>query len=332
MIYKKEVFSAYKQFIPAIGLKNRHLQTLFPAFFRKQVAPTVKKEKFELKDKDFVECYWSSLPTDLKPIVVLFHGLTGSFHSSYIQGSMNLLSINGFYVVLMHFRGCSGKDNILPRSYHSGDTNDAKEFINHLNIRYPKNKKFAVGYSLGGNMLLKLLAESGISLNIEAAISVSAPLQLDICANKMNTGFSKLYQYRLMKDLKKTLLRKYQKHNMKKLIGLEEKQVKKLKSFWEFDEAYTAPIHGFKSAKDYYTKSSSKQFLKDIKTNALLIHSLDDPFMTPCILPKKEEISKTTNIEIFSHGGHVGFISGSIFIPQYWLEKRILSYFNSYRH
>lgn len=209
--------------MPAFGLKNKHIQTLFPALFRRQVKPLVEVEKFELKDKDFVECYWSSLPTDNKPIVVLFHGLTGSFESSYIQGAMNLLSKNNFYAVLMHFRGCSGKDNLLPRSYHSGDTGDAKEFINYLNTKYPKNQIFAVGYSLGGNMLLKLLGEDKTP-NIKAAISVSAPLQLDISAHRMDQGFSKLYQSRLMKDLKTTLLKKFKKHDMKKLINIDEKK------------------------------------------------------------------------------------------------------------
>jgi len=324
-------YSTCKPFIPAFGLGNRHIQTLFSTLFRKQVEPTVHIEKFELQDKDFVEGYWSSMPTATNPIVVLFHGLTGSFQSSYIQGAMNLLSQNGFHVVLMHFRGCSGKDNILPRSYHSGDTGDAKEFIIYLNKKYPKNQIFAVGYSLGGNMLLKLLGENGTTLNIKAAVSVSAPMQLDICANRINKGFSKFYQYRLMKDLKKTLLNKYKKYDMKKLIGIDKEKVKELKNFWEFDAAYTAPIHGFKSAQDYYTTSSAKQYLKDIKTDTLLIQALDDPFMTPAVLPLKEEVPEKINIELYKHGGHVGFVSGTIFSPQYWLEERILHYFMSFR-
>jgi len=323
-------YSTCKHFTPAFGLGNRHIQTLFPALLRKQIEPTVHIEKFELKDKDFVECYWTSKPTDTKPIVVLFHGLTGSFQSSYIQGAMNLLSKNDFHAVVMHFRGCSGKDNILPRSYHSGDTGDAKEFINYLNKKYPKNQIFAVGYSLGGNMLLKLLGE-GKTPNIKAAISVSAPLQLDISANRMNRGFSKLYQSRLMKDLKTILLAKYKKHDMKKLIGIDEQKVKKLKNFWEFDGVYTAPIHGFQSAQDYYTKSSAKQYLKNIKTDTLLIHSVDDPFMTSSILPKKEEVSAHVKIELYKQGGHVGFVTGTILNPEYWLEKRIVNYFMSFK-
>jgi hypothetical protein len=150
-----------KPFIPAYFLKNRHSQTCFPSWFRRQVEPKFEIEEFELDDGDFVECYWNSKPKidEHKPIVILFHGLTGSFYSTYIQGIMNALEVAGFSSVLMHFRGCSGKPNRLPRSYHSGDTGDARAWIAYIAKNYPKNNLYAVGYSLGGNVLLKLLGE-----------------------------------------------------------------------------------------------------------------------------------------------------------------------------
>ncbi len=117
---------------------------------------------------------------------------------------------------------------------------------------------------------------------------------------------------------------------MKSLINLDKKDVKKLSTFWEFDDAYTAPIHGFASAQDYYTKSSSKQFLKHIKTNTLVIHSLDDPFTTPKILPKEDEIPLNIKLEVYPYGGHVGFIEGSFLKPKYWLEERIINYFHEF--
>jgi len=226
----------------------------------------------------------------------------------------------------MHFRGCSGKVNRLARSYHSGETGDAKAWLESLAKHYPKSRLFAVGYSLGGNMLLKLLGEWGNSSPITAAVSVSAPMQLDVCANRMNKGFSRFYQYILMKGLKRALLEKYQHHNMQSLLGIDEKGVTKLKNFWDFDNVYTGPIHGFSSAAEYYTKSSAKQFLKDITTDTLIIHALDDPFMTPDILPEKKEISSTVRIESYPHGGHVGFISGSLLKPNYWLDQRIVHF------
>jgi predicted alpha/beta-fold hydrolase len=262
--------------------------------------------------------------------VVLFHGLAGSYKSPYIQGMMRALGVQGFSVVLMHFRGCGAKPNRLPRSYHSGETVDAKSYLSHLKKSYPNALLFAVGYSLGGNMLLKMLGEFGVQSPIMAAVSVSPPMQLEVSADTMNRGFSKLYQAYLLRDLKKSLLKKYKLHNMKSLINVDEEGVKKLSSFWEFDDAYTAPIHGFSSAKDYYSKSSSKQYLKNIQTDTLVILSLDDPFMTPEVLPHANEYSKKVKFEIHEHGGHVGFISGTLFKPQFYLQERVVRYFKKF--
>jgi len=316
-------------FKPAAGLKNAHLQTLFPALFRKQPQPEVAIETFEFEDGDFTECYWHHKPSvgSGTPIVTLFHGLQGSFRSPYIQGIMHALHRVGLSSVLMHFRGCSGKENRLPRSYHSGDTEDAGAWISHLKNHYPNTPLYAVGYSLGGNMLLKLLGEQGSASLLSAAVSISAPIQLDISAKRMERGFSKLYQYYLLHDLKASLRQKYKDHDMQSLIGLNLKEIGKIKNFHAFDGVYTAPIHGFDSADDYYQKSSARQFLKTIKTPTLIIQAVDDPFMTDEILPEKVELSPSITIEVYPHGGHVGFVSGSLLQPTYWLEERIVSYF-----
>ena len=321
-----------KRFKPSFVLKNRHIQTLYTSLFRKLPNINMEIEKFNLEDGDFLECYWHNKPkhNSNTPIVILFHGLAGSYKSSYIQGTMNKLSQNGFASVLMHFRGCSGIENELPRSYHSGETGDALSWINHITSNFPDSKIFTVGYSIGGNMMLKLLGELGDLSPITAAISVSAPMQLDTCANKMDRGFSKFYQYILLKDLNAALERKYDKFNMYSHLNMEKAEIKSLKTFWEFDGAYTAPIHGFNSAQDYYTKCSSKQFLKEVKTSTLIVHSSDDPFMTTEILPTKDEISKHITLEVSQHGGHVGFVEGTFFKPDYWLEKRIVSYFTAF--
>jgi len=321
-----------KLFKPATGLKNAHLQTLFPALFRRQFRPKVTIETFEFDDGDFVECYWHHKPSvdSDTPIVTLFHGLQGSFHSPYIQGMMHELHRAGFSSVLMHFRGCSGKANRLPRSYHSGDTGDAEAWINHLKNDYPHTPLYAAGYSLGGNMLLKLLGEQGSASPLSAAVSISAPMQLDISAKRMEIGFSKLYQYYLLQHLKASLRQKYRDHDMQSLIGLDQKEIGKIKNFHVFDGAYTAPIHGFDSADDYYQKSSAKQFLKKIQTPTLIIQALDDPFMTDEILPEEAELSSSITIEVYPHGGHVGFVGGSLLKPRYWLEERVVSYFEGF--
>lgn len=315
------------KFKPAFGLKNRHLQTIYPTFFRKQVPPNTQNEMFELSDGDFVECTWCEKPpTDKRAIVVLFHGLEGSYQSSYIQGMMNALSKAGLSSVLMHFRGCSAKTNRLPRAYHSGDTQDARAWIESLVNRYPSNHLHAVGYSLGANMLLKLLGEWGNTSPLCSATSVSAPMQLEISAHTINRGFSKIYQNHLLKNLKASLIEKYKYHPMQTLINLKKEDVKKIKNIWEFDDLYTAKIHGFGTAKEYYKRSSAKQYLKNIKTPTLILHAIDDPFMSKEILPNKDEISDSIELEISDHGGHVGFVSGTLWNPIYWLENRIVSH------
>ncbi|MEN4053073.1 hydrolase [Sulfurimonas sp. NWX79] len=319
------------KFQPSFGLKNRHIQTIYASLFRKLPKLDITTETFTLSDGDFIEAYWYKITnhTNTTPIVILFHGLAGSFESPYIQGAMQALDKAGFSSVLMHFRGCSGRDNLKARSYHSGDTGDALEFINTVKKRYPQAKLFGIGYSLGANMLLKLLGETKENAPFNAAVAISAPMLLDVCANKMKQGFSKFYQNILLKDLRLALDKKYDKHDMQKLLGLKREDIKKLQDFWLFDAAYTAKINSFASAQDYYTKSSSKQYLKKIKIPTLIIHAKDDPFMTQEVIPKQKDVSNTIILEILEHGGHVGFISGSLFKPKYWLDKRVVTFFNA---
>ncbi|WP_418640841.1 hydrolase [Sulfurimonas sp. ST-27] len=319
-------------FKPSILLKNRHVQTVYASLYRRVLVKNFEIETFTLSDGDFLECYWKKIDnhTKMSPVVILFHGLAGSYKSPYIQGTVKELKEAGFSSVVMHFRGCSGKQNLKPRSYHSGDTQDAFEFIQAVSKRYPRAKIFAVGFSLGANMLLKLLGEKRSTCKLTAAVAVSAPMLLDKCATHINKGFAKFYQKILLKDLKRDLEKKYESFNMQQIISLQQNEIKKIKNFWEFDNVYTAPVHGFCSAQEYYTKSSSRQFLKFISVPTLVIHAQDDPFMPPDILPKYNEISSAVELEVSEFGGHVGFVSGSIFRPQYWAEKRVVSFFKTF--
>lgn len=242
---------------------------------------------------------------------------------------MDTLQKNGIACVLMHFRSCSGKLNRKATAYHSGQTLDAKEFIESVHKRFPNNDLYTIGYSLGGNMLLKLLGECRENIPLKKAVSVCAPLDLSICADTISQGFSSFYEKKMLNNLKETLLLKYQYHDIEDLISLKKEDVQNIKTIREFDEVYTSKINGFKNASHYYEFCSSKQFLKDIKIETLLIHSKDDPFMTPAILPTKEELSSFVTLEVYENGGHLGFISGSFFKPVYWLENHIISYFKS---
>ena len=318
-------------------MRNKHLQTVYAAFFRKTIELGTTCEEFELDDGDFVDCYWLNKPSEGSslPIVVLFHGLEGSHKSPYIQGAMQTLTTSGYACVLMHFRGCSGRENRLPKTYHSGATCDAKAWLVHVKKQFPNAPLFAVGYSLGANMLLKLLGEYGQSSPFHAAVAISAPMQLDISADAISTGSSRRYESHLLRSLKATLLKKYEQHDMETLLGKSPEQIKSIRTIREFDDIYTSKINGFDDAQDYYTKNSAKQFLPQIQTNTLIIHALDDPFMTPSVLPEQAQddtfngVSSNVEMEIHKHGGHVGFVMGSIFKPIYYLERRMLAYFDA---
>ena len=318
-------------FKPSKILKNRHIQTLYASFFRKDFPLEYNIEEFTLSDGDFLDIYYTKdlLPDDAEAVCVIFHGLAGSYKSPYVQGISYELKQYGIAPVVMHYRSTSGRDNRYPQTYHSGKTDDTLEFLHELKSRYPDKKLFCIGYSLGANMLLKLLGELGKASFIDAAIAVSAPMNLETCANIMQKGFSRIYQEHLLKELRASLELKYQKHDMQKLIGLKKEDIKNLKTFWDFDEAYTAKIHGFSSAKEYYKQCSSKQFLHNITTPTLIIHAQDDPFMHPSVIPSQNEVSSSVTLDILPNGGHVGFINGSLLKPDYWLEKRIITYLSN---
>ncbi len=317
-------------FKPAPFLANGHLQTLYPAFFFRPKKPDTTIEIFELDDGDFVECVWHLKPhiEDKRPIVVLFHGLEGSAHSPYIQRAMNVLGEAGYAVVVMQFRGCGKEQNRLLRSYHSGDTADASAWIRHLHQHYHDSPLFAVGYSLGGNVLLKLLGDADVGVPLKAAVAVSAPMQLEASVYRINQGFSKLYQYNMMRSLRQHLKEKILYHDSPKLPLLSE--VDKLRTFKAFDDRYTAPIHGFLDADDYYRRASAKQYLKGIVVRTLIIHAENDPFMSLEVLPDIASLPANVQVELSPSGGHVGFVGGSVFKPLFWLEPRILSFFQSY--
>jgi len=318
----------HQPFQPSSVLKNRHTQTLYASFFRKDLPLKYDIEEFTLSDGDFLDIYYNKalLPQEAKAVAVIFHGLAGSYKSPYVQGISYELQQYGIAPVVMHYRSTSGRDNRYPQTYHSGKTDDTLEFLESIKKRYPDKKIFCIGYSLGANMLLKLLGELGEKSFVDAAVCVSAPMDLALCADVMKSGFSKVYQEHLLKDLRKSLEKKYEKHDMEKLIGIKKEDVKKLKSFWEFDEVYTAKVNGFASAKDYYSKCSAKNFLLKITTPTLILHAKDDPFMSPAVIPNEDEVSKSVLLEIYEHGGHVGFISGSLTQPLYWLDLRIRDY------
>ncbi len=184
-----------------------------------------------------------------------------------------------------------------------------------------------VGYSLGANVLLKWLGENPNQSRIRAAVAVSTPFDLSQSTKKLKHGFSRVYNWWLLKSLKQSMLNKF----LGKSEFLSHSELNKIKSNEEFDDKITAPMHGFASANDYYTKSSSKQYLTQIKTPTLVISAKDDPFLPQEAIPNSNEVSSVINLQISAHGGHVGFIEGNIpFYASYYLERRIIQYLSEF--
>jgi len=230
----------------------------------------------------------------------------------------------GWRAVLMHFRGASEEPNRLPRAYHSGDTSDMNHLLNELAQREPKTKKALVGVSLGGNVVLKWLGEQGLQSQslVKAAVAVSVPFQLRLAADRMNQGFSRIYQTHLLRRLRRVFVKKLDVNGQ--ILQLSPSALESFRCFWTFDENVTAPLNGYANVHDYYRQASSRKYLPNITTPTLIIHALDDPFMTPDVLPEAEELSPDTILEISRKGGHVGFIAGHIPCKAvYWLDQRV---------
>lgn len=282
---------------------------------------SLRRERLELPDGDFVDLDWT--PGGSGPIVALFHGLEGSARSPYARGMLAALHRRGWRGVIMHFRGCSGEPNRLARSYHSGDTGDIAFFIDTLRRREPHAPLAAVGYSLGGNALLKWLGEAGMAAGLRAAAAVSVPFLLNRAADRLDRGFSKLYQWKLLRDLRRSVRRKF--HGQQAPIDISA--LKTLRRFWEFDDQITARLHGFSGVDHYYASSSCRRYLTEIRVPTLLIHARNDPFMSPDAIPSAKELAPSLTLEVSADGGHVGFVAGRWpWRGEYWLEQRIPEY------
>nr|CAA6822829.1 MAG: Hydrolase, alpha/beta fold family functionally coupled to Phosphoribulokinase [uncultured Thiotrichaceae bacterium] len=308
-------------FQPSWWLRSPHFQTIWPSLFRKQADFTPEWERVELDDGDFMDLAWHRRQEADAPIVLIIHGLEGSLESHYANTMLAALHKAGFSSAVLHLRGRGREPNRLPQSYHSGATDDLRLILNHLE-QQQQIPKAVIGVSLGGNLLLKYLGEEGGNCPLTTAIAVSVPFQLRACSQRLGKGFAKIYGQYLLRKLHESYHKKFSKVTSPLTIDL-----KNIKTLWQFDDAITAPLHGFKDAKDYYQQCSSAQFLPKITTPTLIIHSQDDPFMTPEIVPTEKHMSEQVTLELTQHGGHVGFIEGySDGALKYWLEQRVVSH------
>lgn len=314
-------------FKPAWWLLNSHLQTIWPALFRASVRDIqLKRERIELPDGDFIDIDWLGKERNA-PTILMLHGFEGSVNSHYAKGMMKAVHHCGWRAAFMHFRGCSGEPNRLPRGYHSGATEDVDYIAKRLIEHAPDFPMAAIGYSLGGNVLLKWLGETGASNPLAAAVAVSVPYELHKVAFRVQQGFSRLYQWYLLKCVCERLSRK----PFYLSPPIDTSCFDDIKTVKEFDKNYTVPLHGFSSVDEYYNKTSSRQYLKKIEVPTLLVHAKDDPFMTEDVVPEKHELSSHVQLELTESGGHLGFVSGSYpWAASYWLEDRIPEFFRQY--
>ena len=313
------------EFRPPGWLRNGHAQTVFPSLpWAYRHRPKLRRELLELPDGDVTAVDWlvekQALP-QTAPLLVILHGLEGSAESSYARMLMHSAADLGWHCCVMHFRDCGDYTNRLPRRYHAGETNDVRFFLEEKEASQDYGPIVAVGYSLGGNVLLKYLGEAAETASIRAAVAVCAPLDLDKSADALNQGFSKTYQYYLIKRMKSAVKRKFDRHT----AAFDWQRAMAAKTFAEFDDAVTAPLHGFDGKQDYYDRCSSINYLGAIAKPTLLINALDDPFMTSDVIPEEERLSKSVTLEVSNHGGHVGFIDGGTpWNPSFYLPERII--------
>jgi predicted alpha/beta-fold hydrolase len=307
------------KFKPAWWLRNPHLQTMWPTLCRRPIKNLpLRRERFELPDGDFVDLDWAGSGNG--PIVLVLHGFEGSIDSSYAKGMLLAIKQQGWRGVFMHFRGCSGEHNRKPHSYHSGDTGDVAEVVKEIKLREPDTLLAAVGFSLGGNVLLKWLGETRDQNPLHAAIAISVPFELHKAADKICQGFSRFYQWYMLRSVQKRLEQKF----LQQPPPIKFPPFSQLRTIRDFDDKVTAPMHGFSGVQEYYTLSSSRQFLQHIRVPTLLLHAKDDPFMTQEVIPHPHELSEVVRLEVTETGGHVGFVTGKFpWRAEYWLEQRV---------
>ena len=313
-----------RPFTAPLWARNPHCQTLLGALIHRGRRHLLRRERVLLADGDFIDLDWLLASSGAGPTVLILHGLEGSSRSPYIHRLLAACQARQWSAVVMHFRGCSGEPNRLARSYHGGETQDLDTIIRHLKDRSPEGL-CVVGYSLGGGVLLKWLGEQGDDAELLAAAAVSVPFTLESAALRLNRGFSRFYQWVLLRWLKRSVKRKALS------LGHAIPPLGALPDFRAFDDAITAPLHGFTNASDYYQKASCRSYLRTITVPTLLIHAADDPFFLPTNLPGPDEMSPRIQFELSAHGGHVGFIAGGWpWAPRFWLDERLSAFLSAY--
>lgn len=346
-----------------IWLPGGHLQTLYGALAAPANRLRFVRERIKTPDGDFLDFDWSAPgvvlrpkdrpinreglpargaatrwiePTDRElthqyqnaPALVLLHGLEGSSKSRYVQSVLQYFRARGWLVVLAHFRGCSGVPNLLARSYFSGDIDEVDFILKSVIARAPQAQWHVAGVSLGGNALLKYLGErAGQTATIEAAVSICAPMDLVAAGERLSQNWlcRQLYTRHFLRTMKPKVMEKASRFPG----AIDVTRITRAKTLRDFDDTYTAPMHGFTNAQDYWQKASSKPWLPYIQIPTLILNSRNDPFIPEASLPGSAEASEHVLLHQPAEGGHMGFTTGAFPGNLNWLPARLARFFSA---
>ena len=319
-------FQPTEPFAPARGLASPHAQTIYASLVRPTHAPVLERERWELPDGDFVDLDSFDGPPGA-PHLVALHGLEGSSRSGYMNVTLTGAQQLGWGATALNFRSCSGEPNRLARFYHAGDTEDLAFALAHVAAAHPGVPLVAVGFSLGANVLLRLLEDTGDEAPVDAAAAVSAPYDLSICSKAIDGPgpFQKLYRDRFLRTLKQKAREK-----LRLFPGaFDAEALERARTLRAFDEAVTAPLHGFRDAAHYYEASSSGPLLHAIRRPTLLLSAEDDPIIPASTIPRDVSGNPHLHRVVTARGGHVGFIAGGALTPSFWGEAQVLAFLSA---
>ncbi len=309
-------------YTPPRWLFEGHLQTIYPGLLRKFNNPySFKKQRIETKDGDFLDLDWFNQNSN--KLVIISHGLEGSSDRPYMKGASKICLDHHMDVIAWNFRGCSGELNKKARFYHSGATDDLETVIQWAASLNQYNEIMLVGFSLGGNLTLKYLGEEGTvkPSTIKKAMVFSVPFDLKAGSLNLNKLSNYAYSRRFLKSMTRKIIDK-----SKVIPEISDKHLAGIKTLYEFDEKYTAPLHGFLNAEDYYKKCSAINFVDHIEVETRIVNALNDPLLPPeCLNGEPFKNNKWVTLEITSHGGHCGFptFGGDEY---YWSEKHLIAF------
>ena len=324
-------YSSELTYTPAWWVPGAHFQTLWGKLVRRAPRIATRAERWATPDGDTLEIQRleaSGVSSGASPRLVVLHGLEGTIRSHYLRGILGQAQRLGWAADVIIFRGCNGEIPRARRFYHSGETEDLDFVVDRIVREHPSQPIVLAGYSLGANVLLKWLGEQGANLPAQvcAAAAVSTPFDLARGSRHIERGFSRLYGWHFLRTLRAKALAK-----LRSEPGLyDEKRLRSARTLFEFDDAVTAPLHGFASAVDYYRRSSSVSFLDAVRCPTLLLSAYDDPFLPRDVLESVAMLTKNNGwltTDFTSHGGHVGFVGGSApWRPVYYADQRVAAF------